>query len=610
MFIASWSRARAELRSVPAVRWLVMLAGAAALLRLALDAYGGWDKVWCFAWMDQHRSTAMMMLTGTLRLHSGLSLITNDEQVYNGAGYTNWGYGVPLLELPFHAVARHLSAFPGGFFPDRAIFFFYMSALPPVLWGSLWRAMGSGQSDARWAVRAVCSWVATFLVLTCALFPLMAYRFFVYEQTLSYLVVCELYALCAYLWLLRRDGVAPICALALAAGLGLLIRATGLVYLGVWFGLVVLERRSRARVLAFLCVAAPFAAFCLYSNFVRSGSPFSFGYANSNPWVVHEIPIQRFGSQCVDSLGHGIEAAWALFSAFFFSLDRGMTPHLTACHFGFELQEAAHSPFWNEPFFGMGVLGALTWTSTHHVVRRERRLAVYVPYLAMAFLFLAFVLRGTGFAWRYAADFWPLLWLVAAQYTLTLPARARRFVFDWPAAVFVAGVAALSYTRHVAPERPSIRTLDARGVAAMEMPQRFQLARYGTDPAFPARVACGDSISWPYDGGAGWAPDCTVDTFTNIYLGVRSKADAHYELRLDTAAMDAPSIRVYVNGSFYTARRDGSVYRAEVKIDCSALTTPTVMATVEWTRGFEAPGGKLLAVELVVASAKARDPGT
>ncbi len=162
-----------------------------------------------------------------------------------------------------------------------------------------------------------------------------------------------------------------------------------------------------------------------------------------------------------------------------------------------------------------------------------------------------------------------------------------------------AGLGLLVYMRHVVPERPSIRTLDARGDAASEMPERFQAARHGVDPIFPSHVDCGDSIPWPYDGGKGWDSECRVDTFTNVYLGVKAKADSRYELRLDTDAMDSPSLRVYVNGRFYTAYREGSVYRAQVEIDAAALTTPTVMATVEWTRAFQPGGGKLLSVELV-----------
>jgi hypothetical protein len=579
-------------------RWFVFALGSAALVQLALAAYGGFDRVWCFAWMDQHRSTAMMMLTGTLRLHHGLSLITNDEQVYNGAGYTNWGYGVPLLQLPFHELALHLRAFPAGFFPDRAIFFLYLCGLVPLLWVSLARAIDAGPPEPRWATRAACSFAATCLVLTCALFPLMAYRFFVYEETLSYLVVSQLYALCAYLQVLRSERILPACALALAAGLGLLIRPTGLVYLAVWFALLVLERRTWARIAAFAATTAPFVAFWLVSNQVRSGSPFSLGAANSNPWLEYHIPIQRFGSQCIDTIQHGADAAWELFLAFFFVVRDATTPHLRACHHAFELQEPAHSPFRDEPFFGLGVLALLTWTLLHHLVRRERRLATYVPYLAFALLFLAFVDRGMGFVWRYAGDFWPLVVLVAVRYALWLPAAARRTVFGWPATLLLAGLSVLGFAEHVGPERETIRTLDADGEAMREMPQRFQLARHGEDPVFPSRVHCHEAIPWPYDGGAGWDADCGVDTFTNVYLGVPPKTDAHYELRLHTAGMAAPSLRVYVNGRFYEARLDDGVYRAQVEIDYAALTTPTVMATVEWTHGSEPPPGRLLSVEI------------
>jgi hypothetical protein len=583
-------------------RGLVFLSGSAALLWLAVGAYGGWDKIWCFTWMDPHRSTAMMMLTGTLRLHNGLSLISNDEQVYNGAGYTNWGYGVPLLQLPFHELALHLRAFPAGFFPDRAIFFFYLSGLPPLLWVSLARAMGSDRPDARWPVVAAWSWAATWLALACALFPFMAYRFLVYEETLSYLVVCELYAVCAYLWVLRSEAVLATCALSLAVSLGLLVRATGAVYFAAWFGLLLLERRSRARIVAFAATATPFVIFWLYSNYVRDGSPLSFGYANSNPWIDSDLPIQRFGSQCVDTVGHAVDTAWALFSAFFFSLRYGtmprMTPHLAACHFAFELREPASSSDETGPFFGVVVLGLLAWTLTHHLVRRDRRLATYVPHLAFALLFFAYVSRGTGFIWRYAADFWPLVVLIAVRYVRELEPAARRFVVHFPQAVLLAGVGVLVYTRHVLPERPSIRTLDVKGDAAAEMPRRFQLARHGIDPIFPSRVACGDAVAWPYDGGKGWARDCSVDTFTNVYLGVKAKAESRYELRLETDAMESRSLRVYVNGRTYTAQLEGHVYRVQVEIDYAALTTPTVMATVEWTRAPTPAGGRLLSIEL------------
>ena len=189
-------------------RSLLFIAGSLLLLGTALVACGGY--LWNFTYTDQHRFTSMAMLEGTLRLHGGISRITSDEQLYNGAAYTNWGFGVPLLELPFHAVARRLDVFAGGFFPDRAIFFLYLAGLPPVLWLSLDRLFAGRHPDERWLRRGACSFAAACLVLTCALYPLMAYRFIVYEETLSYLVVAELFALCAYIHTLRSQRLLPV----------------------------------------------------------------------------------------------------------------------------------------------------------------------------------------------------------------------------------------------------------------------------------------------------------------------------------------------------------------------------------------------------------------
>jgi hypothetical protein len=61
-------------------------------------------------------------------------------------------------------------------------------------------------------------------------------------------------------------------------------------------------------------------------------------------------------------------------------------------------------------------------------------------------------------------------------------------------------------------------------------------------------------------------------------------------------------VRVFVNGAYYTAylrHEDGDVYVSSVDVDYAALTTPTVMATVEWTSALEPiPGAKLVTIEL------------
>ncbi len=586
-----------------AARPLFLAAGLFALLWLCVEAHGDLHHIWRFTWMDQHRSTARMMLSGTLRLHHGVALTTNDEQVYDGAGYTNWGYGVPLLQLPFHALASHVRALIAGFFPDRAIFFLYLSGLPPLLWRSLSRVMSSGKDAERWLRRDACSLAATALVLTCAVFPLMAYRFYVYEETLAYLCVAQLYALCAYLEVLRSGRLGPTLALALAAGLGLLIRPTGAVYVVLWGALLLLERRSLPRLAAFAATLLPFGLFCLGANRVKSGSALSFGYSNSTPFLDADLPVLRFGSQCVDGVAHGLQLAGTLARAFFLG-PRQPEPgsHLYACGFAYELQDSAVSAFGQEPFFGLGVLAVLVGILAHLLARRERRLAAYVPLLALGLMFLLIVLNGMGFVWRYAFDFWPLVVIVVVLHARELPAQTRGRLFGWPAALLFAGLAAIGFCERVYPVSGSIKQLDADGDAAREMPGNFERARYGVDPTYPSSLRCHEIAGQPYGGGRGWEPDCGVGVFTNVFLGVPDaprNADGHYELRMTTEGMTAASVLVYVNGRYYQARAEGGVYRAEVDVDRGQLVSPVVLTTVLWTRARgEAPAGRLLAMEL------------
>src|ERR1700677_3735490 len=94
--------------------WPGLLVPCVALLILpAVGIFG--DRLrdlWTYQAWEAHRFTAMSMLEGSLRYHFSLVSLSGDEQVHDGAGYTNWGYGVPLLQLPFHAIARHLSSLP------------------------------------------------------------------------------------------------------------------------------------------------------------------------------------------------------------------------------------------------------------------------------------------------------------------------------------------------------------------------------------------------------------------------------------------------------------------------------------------------------------------
>lgn len=586
------------------------------LVLLAASWVAMYGKLWSFESFEEHRFTARAMLTGTLRLSGALSLINGDEQMHDGAGYTNWGFGVPLLQLPFHALASTIPTLH-GFFPDRAIYFVYLSVTVAIVWVALERLLArrEGSSLSR-AETSGLAWAATWLVLARTLFPLMSTRFVVYESTLAYFVLAELLALCAYVFALQSPRWRPAAAMGAAAGLGLLIRPTGLLYLAVWGGFVLLERRPR-RLLAFAAAATPFMAFWLYTNWVRTGSIVGLGFDNTNPWFARHTPMERFGSQCLDTPLHAAAATARLFTAFFFfAAKKASVPWLNQCHFDFEERDGVF------PFLGPVALGVLGWMIWRLVQRRERSIAPYVPYAAMALLFASFVHRGQGFAWRYAHDFWPLVVLAVVHHVHAEPAPSRRN--DMAAGRLMLAYGFFCFAWYLVPwkwtSRAEIKPVS--DLAAME--RRFLSARWADPDVLANKVSCGDRLPPLFHDGLGWGQDgcvpgadlpplvqarppaigcdlaaCAIGTFTNVFVGVPEKATDAYRLILRTEGLDAPGFEVYVNGEIYRALRIGDHYEADVRIRRDAFATRAVMATVKWTDAFEPPHARLLSVELV-----------
>jgi hypothetical protein len=582
------------LRLIPRLaRYALLLWGLYLLERTALHAFGGREKLWLFQKWDAHRFTSMAMLLGKLRMAGALSKVDYDHQVFDGAVYTNWGFGVPLLQIPFHAYAKVRSA--THFFPDRAIYFFYFAATVPVLWAAFDRllAMRERPGAAAPIRRNALSSAATAFVVVSALFPLMSCRFLIYEETVCYFVVVELLALAAYVFSLRTWNPVALCCLGFAAGLGLLVRPTGLPYFGVWAGLLLLERRHRTALLAFAGGAAPLVVFWAYSNWVKTGSPFGTGIANCLPWTDYHTPMLRFGSFCDDTPKHTMQVARRLLSGFFLTTGGEARPWLDRCHFGLETRPRAAE---GEPFFGIATLVVLGWMFLHHLARRDRRLALYVPYACMLVIFCAYVQAGAGFAWRYSGDFWPAFVLAGVQYVRTLP-QAAAPLLGVRLALVLSACSYSTLTQDIEPSLPSLETVDPTRVPKFW--SDLNAALDARDPAMPSEVECGKGPNWPLHNGQGWAADCAVSTFTNVFVGVPSKQGDDYRVVFRTSGIAAEKLTIYVNGRNYEARRDGDAYSADVVIPQKRLVSPIVMATIEWVHGPDAPAGKLLSIALV-----------
>ena len=555
------------------------VAGALLLAASAWAAFRG--RIACFDPYDAHRFTARAMLAGSLAMRAMVSHAGHDEQVFDGAVYTNWGFGVPLLQAPFHALAGALH-FGHGFFPDRTIFFLYLCAAMPVVWLGVGRTLARVVPDAPATTRQLVAWTATWALLQVAVFPLMEGRFVVFEETAAYMALAELVALGVYL--AARDSWSPrlVVLMGVASGVGLLVRSVGLLYVVVWAALFGLEARPRWRRLgAYAAVIAPFVVFWLWSNAVRSGSPLGLGYINSSPAWDAEMPILRFGSRCIDSPGHFLAASWSLFCALFVLIwPRMGGAWMSDCHFDFEQRDGT-----GEPFFGPVVLLVAALVVFRRLRARERRVAPWVPVAAMAFLFFAFVRRGEGFAWRYVGDFWPLVALMAADHLESLPRSSVRVSARTAQVLFAIGALAMARYVLVSTPRPSAYGqtgfLPVEASAAIEQERRA--SQQGMDPPWPSRLDCPHVPGTAYDDGMGWTASCRVSAITNVYLGVPSSPSDHHVLRFAADGADAATLAVYVDGAIVTAHHTASGYEADVNIDRRALASPVVVVTVLWT---------------------------
>jgi hypothetical protein len=583
------SQWRAAIRSAP--RAVLFLAGLGALLWISLLASGGKEHLVEYSAHMAHKMTARAMMGGALSMDRTLASVTlNDEQVYNGAGYTNWGFGVPLLQIPFDAlVGAFRGVFKGRYFPDRLVFFLYLTALVPLLWTAIHRSTFARRIPGpaplgAWAF----SWCATLAALTYVVYPLMCFRFIVYEETIAYFVLAQLFATALYVRFVEKRGAGWLCGVAVAAALGLLIRPTGLPYLVMWGALVVvLDRRWRTGPI-FAAAASPLLVFWLYSNWVKGGSPLTFGLQNALPDYPFHYAMIRFGSRCAAADGYFAPAKWLL-KALFLKLS-DPTPEMSACHFVLESRATG-----NEPFFPPAVPLVLLGSLLHYVSRRERRPDLYLPHLAFLALLGAYAYAGAGFSYRYVGDFWPLVVLVLVQVASTVHLHRSGAGRSVLALAFVLSSWAL-IAQDIEPTSKSIMSLDEEQMASADETLLELAAR--PLPPLPPRRACGElPVPMPRANGIGWGRQCQVDIATNLYLGVEKKAPT-YKLRFRTDVPPEPSLRVYVNGKYFTARLESGQYVADCKLDYDKLASPAVMVTIEWTRGLVAPPAKLLEIEL------------
>lgn len=552
----------------------------------------GWDFNNEYSAHMAHKLTSLAMLQGKLHFpYSGAFGIDNDYQVYNGAVFTNWGYGVPWLQMPFHLLARLLS---GGaaiaFFPDRIIFLFYCLLSSFYAYFAL-NKFADSRDYQNGAIRVLTITALVLCLYATTVYVVASYRFLVYEETCAYFVLFEINAIASIL-LYRVSGSSRYLYLAgINAGIATLIRATGLAY-DVVYALSLFERKHIVAAWRYALWCVPFVLLFIASNYVRTGQLMNLGLANTNPgYDFHYVPT-RFGSTCNATPAGLLDVAGSLFFNIFVTA-KANTEHLQQCGFLIEYATSRMMP----PFIGWGFSLLLLYYVFHIVRSRLLSVRTIAPLAGILVMFLAYVQGGVGFEYRYAADFFPFYVLMAAELAAwSLAPISRRWMLG------ITGLAGLltafAFVTIITPQLSSIlkaqSPADPTHRAGLWAATPLAYWNQYDAPNPPSVRSCDDRpLQFPHDK-FGWSSDCGVADFVNLVLSIPAGDAGSRSYRVTFDLRGSMPDKIFLNGGHYTPTGNEVVFTA----NRSAMVSPVVILSFMWSDPAAAQKTKLYKVSI------------
>jgi len=568
-----------------------------ALALICLFAFGGPRSIWRFVETDVQRVTSLEMLHGRLTYPLALvdGLASYDMEIFNGAQFTHWGFGVPLLQMPFHWLVQIFPTLSASeYFPDRAIFFFFLTLCSGFVFFAFYRFLRYRWKEAMPIAVLLLGGLATLSLLAVSLFSLISGRFIVYEETIAYFTLCELGCLACYLLYARSEWMGWAALSGWFAALGLSMRVTGLFYLLAWGAYFYLWGRDRRSLRNYVFGATPVIVFWMLTNVVKTGSPFSLGFQNSSPPFAQLFDALRFGTACSRSWQGTWATARELAMALLFRQPEP-SPKLAHCFFLLEPDEST-----SFPYLGWMPLLVLIVATTWLFIRRQTRWEVLIPWMGVLALFAAYTYAGIGFVARYTADFRPFILLGAAQPLLFLDRWGRWEKVGVVAALCAIAPACIAFQIHstVIPNHRQIR--------ASERPDQYLATRdklrflQGTfvPKVLSTELTCNGSRYPIYGNGLGWDGSCSVGSITNLFLGLPSRRTGHYRLSFSVDKTMADEYLVYINGKLYRAHRQGAEYTAEFSLNDDSLYSRNIQVAIRWTPDWSKPDLHLYRIAL------------
>jgi len=570
----------------------------------APDIFIHWNA---FNVSGSHRATAFALLQGHLDFQYPIAKygVDGDLQLYNGGVYTNWGYGIPLLQLPFNVLWRAISSASStskSFFPDAWIFFFYLGTVTVLFNVALSKLLITKTNFPNRGHKHIdlsgpsADWLAMIFVnvtLIFSLYWLIVLRFAVYEETICFFILAQLYAI-VFLIFYAIDGNSKWAAgIAIASGFGLLIRPTGIFYIPLWALCVYRTKADRRALLYFSSVILLFLIFWCWQNYIRAGSILASGIRNpiangsGQPKYVGNL---KFPDYC--AFTEKINFFWDLFLAFFSPFGGGgaSSGHATYCG---TVIISEFPPYSSTPFVSL-------WTATILAIilisriRKNIRFHLIAPFFVLLAFFFAFSYAG-AFTHRYIGDFVPAVVLIGVQLLIAPPGNITpgKLVV---VAILSSIMAFYYFNKNINSARDTLVWRSQK----FDPVSDFMDLDHGTNgkrflstwnemdrSVWPTVRECRSVIKNMLEEGGdrlGWEDDCTIKGVTQIYMSIPNTQIREHTLKFDTNEVLKETVAVYVNGRIVEARWYGNQYQALFKINPESMKSPNVAVAILWSK--------------------------
>ncbi len=465
--------------------------------------------------------TSLSFLHGRLDLPYSPLAIPADLQFHSGKIFTNWGFAIPILQLPFQLISKLFDR--SIFFPEVFIFYFYYFFCTIFIFNY---------------IKSLIKNIKTSIILSCFIVAiltlwLVSYRFEVYEQTAAYYMLGLICLFVSYKKILGgRQNIKNYMFHVVISSLLILTRPLAIIPIFL-VNIHLLTKNRRLFLFSILSLVIPISFFAL-SNYIKTGSFFADGLINTNPGNIHQLFSNRIGDACLFSSFDLFVAKIKIFFHVIFYGNSSAYP----CFLTFEDSISLQKPYLSH------FLNLLAFFSIIFLIFKHKYAEVIFFLAGLILTFFIYVFFSFYFTYRYVVDFLFFYFLIFFEVLLLSYKKRYEKIYFSKVNLLLTFSFLFYFVKIIYPQLPSI--------TAVVNTENYSLINFADKKVdyFPLYRSCGDKKLISADLVFWDQPDCKVKDYLNTYLSFSKNEKNKYRLNIEGKNLPA-ILTLIINGTRY-----------------------------------------------------------